>query len=57
MKPRIALVRPAARARETRLAVFRLLVRKGPLGLHVGDVQARLDVPAPTLSVTDIGRQ
>ncbi len=34
----------------TRLEVFRLLVRAGPEGLSVGDVQAHLDIPASTLS-------
>ena len=35
---------------ETRLAVFRLLVRAGPQGMVVGDIQRRLEVPASTLS-------
>lgn len=34
----------------TRLKVFRLLVRAGPEGLPVGDVQAHLEIPASTLS-------
>lgn len=34
----------------TRLAVFRLLVRAGPDGMVVGDIQRRLQVPASTLS-------
>ncbi len=34
----------------TRLAVFRLLVKAGPEGLVVGDLQRRLKVPASTLS-------
>lgn len=34
----------------TRLEAFRLLVKAGPEGLPVGDVQAHLDVPASTLS-------
>jgi len=34
----------------TRLEVFRLLVRAGPDGLPVGEVQSRLQVPASTLS-------
>lgn len=45
----------AARALEklgnrTRLEVFRLLVRAGPPGLSVGEIQNYLDVPASTLS-------
>lgn len=34
----------------TRLEVIRLLVRAGPDGLSVGEVQRRLDIPASTLS-------
>ena len=34
----------------TRLAVYRLLVRAGPDGLTVGEIQRRLEVPASTLS-------
>jgi len=34
----------------TRLAVFRLLVRAGPDGLTVGEIQKHLDIPGSTLS-------
>ena len=34
----------------TRLAIFRLLVKAGPQGLSVGEIQARLSVPASTLA-------
>jgi len=34
----------------TRLAVFKLLVKAGPDGLIVGDIQRRLQIPASTLS-------
>ena len=34
----------------TRLDIYRLLVRAGPAGLNVGDIQSRLDVPASTLA-------
>jgi ArsR family transcriptional regulator len=34
----------------TRLDIYRLLVRAGPNGLNVGDIQSRLDVPASTLA-------
>lgn len=34
----------------TRLEVFRLLVRAGPEGLPVGELQAHLEIPASTLS-------
>jgi ArsR family transcriptional regulator len=50
MKPAAAVSRLAALAQETRLAIFRLLVQRGPEGLCAGDIQARLKLPAPTLS-------
>lgn len=34
----------------TRLEVFRLLVRAGPDGLSVGEIQEHLDIPGSTLS-------
>jgi len=34
----------------TRLSVFRLLVKAGPDGMVVGDIQRRLNIPASTLS-------
>ena len=37
-------------AQETRLAVFRLLVRAGSEGLTAGEIASALDVPGPTLS-------
>jgi len=37
-------------AQETRLEVFRLLVKAGPEGLPAGDIGTTLAVPAPTLS-------
>lgn len=40
----------AALAQETRLAVFRLLVRKGPNGLPAGAIARALDTNPPTLS-------
>ena len=39
-----------ALAHETRIDVFRLLVRAGPGGLAAGVVGEALDIPAPTLS-------
>ena len=39
-----------ALAHETRLEVFRLLVRNGPEGLAAGEIGAELGIPAPTLS-------
>ena len=35
---------------EARVDVLRALVRAGPAGLTVGDIQQRLDVPASTLA-------
>lgn len=34
----------------TRLEIFRLLVRAGPTGAIVGELQAHLNIPASTLS-------
>lgn len=45
-----ALVAFGALAQETRLAVFRLLMRTVPEGLAAGEIAARLDVPPATLS-------
>ena len=47
--------RQAARCLEklgnaTRLEIFRLLVRAGPAGLAVGEIQEHLEIPGPTLS-------
>lgn len=40
----------AALAQESRLAVFRLLVRNAPEGLTAGVIGEQLALPAPTLS-------
>jgi DNA-binding transcriptional ArsR family regulator len=40
----------AALAQETRLAVFRLLVRRGEAGMAAGDIAANVGTPASTLS-------
>ena len=40
----------AALAQESRLAVFRLLVKRGPEGYSAGEIGERLDIPGPTLS-------
>jgi DNA-binding transcriptional ArsR family regulator len=45
-----AIPKLAALAQETRLAVFRLLIGAGQMGLAAGDIGAALRVPAPTLS-------
>ena len=39
-----------ALAQESRLAVFRLLVKRGPPGYTPGELAERLGIPAPTLS-------
>jgi ArsR family transcriptional regulator, arsenate/arsenite/antimonite-responsive transcriptional repressor len=40
----------SALAQESRLAVFRLLIKRGPEGYTPGELAARLDFSAPTLS-------
>lgn len=50
MNTRNAVGLLAALAHESRLAAFRALVQKGPEGLCVGDLQARLKIPMTTLS-------
>ncbi|KPF81872.1 ArsR family transcriptional regulator [alpha proteobacterium AAP38] len=40
----------AALAQETRLAIFRLLVQRGPDGLHASEIALQVGVPASTLS-------
>jgi DNA-binding transcriptional ArsR family regulator len=39
-----------ALSQETRLRIFRLLVRDAPKGLPAGDIARRLHLPGPTLS-------
>lgn len=50
MKTSTAVRALAALAQESRLAAFRLLVRKGPQGAYPADLAARLKVAPPTLS-------
>ena len=50
MKSEAAVVALAALAQESRLALFRLLVKRGPEGFTPGEIIGRLDIPAPTLS-------
>jgi len=45
-----AIRRLSALAQDSRLAVFRLLVKAGPDGLAAGDIARALDIPANTLS-------
>jgi ArsR family transcriptional regulator, arsenate/arsenite/antimonite-responsive transcriptional repressor len=39
-----------ALAQETRLTIFRELVKRGPGGYTPGELSEKLDIPAPTLS-------
>jgi DNA-binding transcriptional ArsR family regulator len=50
MENKDAVAALAALAQESRLAVFRLLVRNAPQGLTPGVVGEQLELPAPTLS-------
>jgi ArsR family transcriptional regulator len=50
MKSPDAVTALGALASEPRLAIFRLLVRRGPEGFKPSDLRERLDVTAPTLS-------
>ena len=50
MKTAEAVTSLAGLAHETRLEVFRLLVRAGPAGLAAGELSDALALPAPTLS-------
>lgn len=45
-----ALAALSGLSQETRLAIFRLLVQRGPEGLPAGKIGARLGLPAATLS-------
>lgn len=50
MESQIALTALSALAQETRLAIFRRLVRTGPAGETAGSIAEGLGTPAPTLS-------
>jgi DNA-binding transcriptional ArsR family regulator len=50
MKTSFAVDSLAALAQETRLNIFRLLVRHAPEGLPAGQIASRLRLPSPTLS-------
>ena len=50
MKSTEAIEALAALASEARLAIFRLLVKRGPKGYTPSELVDRLRVPAPTLS-------
>jgi len=50
MKTGDAIAALGSLAQETRLAVYRLLVKRGPEGLPAGAIGEALDVPASSLS-------
>jgi DNA-binding transcriptional ArsR family regulator len=50
MKSKDAISALSALASEVRLAVFRLLVKRGPDGYTPSELVERLGIPAPTLS-------
>jgi len=50
MKKAEVIAALGALAQETRLEIFRLLVREGPQGLAAGAIGERLKQPSPTLS-------
>lgn len=50
MNARQAVTALAAVANDHRLAIYRMLVQKGPPGLPAGDIAARLDVPPSSLT-------
>jgi ArsR family transcriptional regulator len=50
MKSSEVIAALGALASESRLAVFRLLVKRGPKGFTPTELVERLEVPAPTLS-------
>jgi ArsR family transcriptional regulator, arsenate/arsenite/antimonite-responsive transcriptional repressor len=50
MKSKEAITALAALASEARLAVYRLLVKRGPQGYTPSELVRRLELPAPTLS-------
>ncbi len=50
MEDKEAVTALGALAQESRLAIFRLLVRRGPTGLQAGEIAEALGLPASTLS-------
>jgi ArsR family transcriptional regulator, arsenate/arsenite/antimonite-responsive transcriptional repressor len=50
MESDTAIMRLSALAQDSRLAVFRLLVKAGPEGIAAGEIARTLDIPANTMS-------
>lgn len=50
MKTNDAVRALGALAQESRLTMYRLLVKRGPEGFNPGELSERLGIPAPTLS-------
>lgn len=50
MKSSAAVESLGALAQESRLSVYRLLVKRGPEGYNPGELAERLDIPSSTLS-------
>jgi DNA-binding transcriptional ArsR family regulator len=50
MKPENVIAALGALAQESRLAVFRALVKRGPEGYTPGELVEMIEIPAPTLS-------
>jgi DNA-binding transcriptional ArsR family regulator len=50
MKSEAVVAALGALAQHSRLALFRLLVKRGPEGYTPGEIARRLRIPAPTLS-------
>lgn len=50
MKAQDAVVALGALAQESRLAIYRLLVKRGPDGYSPSDLVEKVGIPAPTLS-------
>jgi ArsR family transcriptional regulator, arsenate/arsenite/antimonite-responsive transcriptional repressor len=50
MKRSDAVAALGALAQDTRIDIFRMLMKAGPAGLPAGDISSRLQLPPPTLS-------
>ncbi len=50
MKNREVVTALSALAQDSRLMVYRLLVKRGPEGYPAGEISDRLHIPSPTLS-------